>query len=142
MDIISGYSILVSRLKFKPSQSAVQRMSSFTTAVRGALKYQKHILLLTAMAKRKFTVNTGTETFELEGHEPRATIVKYLMKRRRSLLMTKDPAKVETLFSALPQTIEIKGTKSNRSYKVKWERVGTGEFVGARFTFTLEEAAA
>ncbi|MBI4257736.1 MAG: hypothetical protein HY619_02160 [Thaumarchaeota archaeon] len=45
------------------------------------------------MAKRKFTVNTGSESFELEGHEPRATVIKYPMKRRRSLLMTKDPAR-------------------------------------------------
>ncbi|MBI2184967.1 MAG: hypothetical protein HYU39_08430 [Thaumarchaeota archaeon] len=93
------------------------------------------------MAKRKFAVNTGGETFELEGHEPRATVIKYLMKRRRSLLMTKDPAKVETLFAALPKTIEIRSTRSSKSFKVNWERVGTGEFVGARFTFTLEETS-
>jgi hypothetical protein len=91
------------------------------------------------VAKRKFIVQMGQETLELEGHEPRALVIRYLMKRRRSLLSTKDPTKVDTLYQALPKQITVKSTKSTRSFIINWERVGTGEFEGARFAFTLEE---
>ena len=43
------------------------------------------------MTKRAFTIDTGKEKFETEGHEHKNVAVKYLMKRRRSLLSTKDP---------------------------------------------------
>ena len=51
------------------------------------------------MAKRGFTIDTGKEKIEVEGHAHQNVAVKYLMKRRRSLIFTKDPAKVERLFS-------------------------------------------
>ena len=54
--------------------------------------------------------------------------------------MTKDQAKVEKLFSEVPSKISIVGANVTKTYKIAWERVGTGEFPGARFTFTLEEA--
>lgn len=92
------------------------------------------------MAKRAFTIDTGKEKIEVEGHAHQNVAVKYLMKRRRSLLMTKDPAKVEKLFSEVPKKVSIIGANVTKTYKVAWERVGTGEFPGARFTFTLEEA--
>lgn len=92
------------------------------------------------MAKRAFTIDTGKEKIPVEGHAHQNVAVKYLMKRRRSLLMTKDPAKVEKLFSEVPKKVSIIGANVTKTYKVAWERVGTGEFPGARFTFTLEEA--
>jgi hypothetical protein len=46
------------------------------------------------LTKRAFTIDTGKEKFEVEGHEHKNVAVKYLMKRRRSLLSTKDPEKV------------------------------------------------
>ena len=91
------------------------------------------------MAKRGFTIDTGTEKIPVEGHAHQNVAVKYLMKRRRSLIFTKDPAKVEKLFPEVPQRISIIGANVTKTYKVTWERVSTGEFAGARFTFTLEE---
>ncbi len=61
------------------------------------------------------------------------------MKRRRSVLMTKNPEKVEKLFSDLPKSIKIIGKQLTREYKVMWERVGTEEYEGSRFTFTLDD---
>jgi predicted NAD-dependent protein-ADP-ribosyltransferase YbiA (DUF1768 family) len=90
------------------------------------------------MAKRAFTIDIGTEKIAVEGHAHQNVAVKYLMKRRRSLF-TKDPAKVEKLFSEVPKHISIIGANITKSYNVTWERVSTGEFAGARFTFTLEE---
>ena len=91
------------------------------------------------MAKRGFTIDTGKEKIEVEGHAHQNVAVKYLMKRRRSLIFTKDPAKVERLFSEVPTTISIIGANVTKTYNIAWERVGTGEFPGAKFTFTLEE---
>ena len=92
------------------------------------------------MAKRSFTIDTGKEKIEVEGHEHKNVAVKYLMKRRRSLLSTKDPVKVEYLFTELPAQVSIVGKQITKSYKVAWEKTGTGEFSGARFTFTVDEA--
>ncbi len=91
------------------------------------------------MAKRAFTIDIGSEKIPVEGHEHSKVAVKYLMKRRRSLLFTKDPAKVEKLFKEVPHEIKIVGAQVTKAYKVNWEKVGTGEFPGARFTFTLDE---
>lgn len=91
------------------------------------------------MGKRAFTIDIGKEKIPVEGHAHQNVAVKYLMKRRRSLIFTKDPAKVEKLFSDVPHEISIIGANVTKKYKVAWERVGTGEFPGARFTFTLEE---
>lgn len=92
------------------------------------------------MAKRAFTIDTGKEQIEVEGHEHRNVAVKYLMKRRRSLLSTKDPAKVEKMYSELPNDVKIIGKQVTKAYKVSWEKKGTGEFAGARFTFEITEA--
>jgi predicted NAD-dependent protein-ADP-ribosyltransferase YbiA (DUF1768 family) len=91
------------------------------------------------LAKRAFTIDTGKEKLEVEGHEHKNVAVKYLMKRRRSLLSTRDPKKVEVLFSELPNRVAIIGKQLTKSYEVKWERTGTEEFAGARFTFTITE---
>ena len=49
------------------------------------------------MGKRKFTIDLGNEKIEVEGHQHKNVAIKYLMKRRRSLIMTKDKDKVEKL---------------------------------------------
>ena len=91
------------------------------------------------MAKRPFTIDIGREQLPVEGHQPRNVAIKYLMKRRRSLLMTRDKEKVERLWTELPQTIKIIGKQSEKKYKINWEREGTQEFVGAMFVFTLDD---
>ncbi len=53
--------------------------------------------------------------------------------------MTKNPEKVEKLFNDLPKTIKIVGKQLTREYKVVWEREGSEEFAGSRFTFTLDD---
>ena len=89
------------------------------------------------MGKRQFTIDLGNEQISVEGQVHRNVAIKYLMKRRRSLLMTKDPNKIESLFSSLPQNIKIIGKQVTRSYKVKWQREGTEDFQGSRFIFML-----
>ena len=88
------------------------------------------------MAKRAFTIDTGTENIPVEGHAHQNVAVKYLMKRRRSLIFTKDPDKVEKLFSEVPKRISIIGANVTKTYNVSWERVSTGDFEDYRFTFT------
>lgn len=91
------------------------------------------------MAKRQFTIDTGTEQIPVEGQVHKNVAVRYLMKRRRSVIMTKNPEKVEKLFSSLPKTIKIIGKQLTREYRVNWEREGTEEFAGSRFVFTLDD---
>ena len=92
------------------------------------------------MAKRQFTIDTGNEQIPVEGQVHRNVAVKYLMKRRRSLLMTKNSEKVEKLWEDLPKNIRIIGKQVTRQYRVKWERLGSEEFEGSRFAFTLEDS--
>ena len=92
-----------------------------------------------AVAKRQFTIDTGTEQISVEGQVHRNVAVKYLMKRRRSLLMTKNSEKVEKLWQDLPKRIKVIGKQVTREYIVKWERLGREEFEGSRFAFTLED---
>jgi len=91
------------------------------------------------LAKRQFTIDTGKEQILVEGQLHRNVAVKYLMKRRRSLLMTKSSEKIEKLWEDLPKNIKIIGKQVTREYKVKWERLGTEEFEGSRFAFTLQD---
>lgn len=93
------------------------------------------------MGKRSFTIDVGDEQIPVEGHEHMKVAVKYLMKRRRSLLFTKDQNKVEKLFAGLPKQVKVIGKQVTKTYDVSWERVGTEEFPGARFTFTVAEVA-
>jgi len=94
------------------------------------------------MAKRTFTVDTGKEQIQVEGTDYQKVAVKYLMKRRRSLLFTKDPVKVDKLWEDLPKQVKVAGAQLTKTYDVAWEKVGTKEFAGARFTFELEEKQA
>ncbi|MDE1862550.1 MAG: hypothetical protein KGI33_06535 [Thaumarchaeota archaeon] len=91
------------------------------------------------MAKRRFIIDLGREKIEAEGHQHRNVAVRYLMKRRRSLLMTRDSGKAEALYSSLPRSVSIIGGHVTRAYRINWEREGTTEFEGSRFVFTLEE---
>jgi predicted NAD-dependent protein-ADP-ribosyltransferase YbiA (DUF1768 family) len=91
------------------------------------------------LAKRQFTIDTGKEQIPVEGQLHRNVAVKYLMKRRRSLLMTKNSEKIEKLWEDLPKNIKIIGRQVTREYKVKWERLGTEDFEGSRFAFTLQD---
>jgi predicted NAD-dependent protein-ADP-ribosyltransferase YbiA (DUF1768 family) len=91
------------------------------------------------LAKRKFTIDIGKEKIEVEGHAHKNVALKYLMKRRRSVLFTKDPVKVDKLYADLPIEVKIIGAQLTKSYEVKWERVGTEEFSGVRFPFNLVE---
>ncbi|MGQ9718917.1 MAG: hypothetical protein ACUVWK_03640 [Nitrososphaerales archaeon] len=91
------------------------------------------------MTKRQFVIDDGRERIAVEGHEHRNVAIKYLMKRRRSLLTTRDPQRVEELYVQLPSKVKIIGKQVNKTYDVRWERVGTQEFSGARFVFTIQE---
>ena len=91
------------------------------------------------MSKRQFTIDTGKEQILTEGQVHRNVAVKYLMKRRRSLLMTRDVQKVERLYFDLPQTIKIIGKQVTRAYTVIWKKEGIEEMQGSRFVFTLSE---
>lgn len=91
------------------------------------------------ISKRQFIVDTGKEQVVMEGYEHKSVATKFLMKKRRGLLVTKDKEKVERMFKELPAEILIKGKQLNKTYKINWEKVGITEFEGARFVFTLEE---
>jgi predicted NAD-dependent protein-ADP-ribosyltransferase YbiA (DUF1768 family) len=91
------------------------------------------------LVKRVFTIDTNREMISVEGHTHKNVALKYLMKKRRSLLMTKDPNKVERLYCELPQTVKIMGKYVTRSYAINWEREGTTDFQGSRFVFALQE---
>lgn len=90
-------------------------------------------------SKRNFTIDTGKEQIQVQGSDYQKVAVKYLMKRRRSLLFTKDPAKADKLWDDLPKQVKIVGAQLTKTYHVEWEKVGTKEFAGARYTFELEE---
>ncbi len=98
-----------------------------------------HYLAIIVLAKRQFTIDTGKEQIPVEGQVHKNVAVKYLMKRRRSLLMTKNPEKVEKLWTDLPKKIKVVGKQLTREYKINWERLGTEEFEGSRFVFTLDD---
>ena len=51
----------------------------------------------------------------------------------------RDPQKVDTLYSSLPSNIKIIGKQLTHEYKINWERVGSAEFEGSRFVFTMDE---
>jgi len=128
-------------VRLHPARQRRRRVVSrrtLTPAIPKALKSTNAVFA--TMAKRAFTIDTGKEKIEVEGHAHKNVAVKYLMKRRRSLLSTKDPAKVERMYEELPTQVTIIGKQLTKAYKVAWEKKGTGEFVGARFTFQMTDA--
>jgi len=46
---------------------------------------------------------------------------------------------VDTLYSNLPTNIKIIGKQLTHEYKISWERVGSADFQGSRFVFTMNE---
>jgi len=94
--------------------------------------------LMRILTKREFIIDNGREKIQEFGHLHKNVAVKYLMKRRRSVLMTKNLEKVESLFADLPRKISIIGKQITHSYEVNWERQGVTEFEGSRFVFTLK----
>jgi hypothetical protein len=90
------------------------------------------------LTKREFIIDNGKEKIQELGYLHKNVAVKYLMKRRRSLLMTKNLEKVESLFANLPRKISIIGKQITHNYEVNWERQGISEFEGSRFVFTLK----
>ena len=90
------------------------------------------------MTKREFIIDNGKEKIQELGYLHKNVAVKYLMKRRRSLLMTKNLEKVESLFANLPRKISTIGKQITHNYEVNWERQGISEFEGSRFVFTLK----
>jgi hypothetical protein len=95
-------------------------------------------MVVFTMTKREFIIDNGNEKIQEFGYLHKNVAVKYLMKRRRSLLMTKNLEKVESLFSQLPRKISIIGKQITRNYEVNWERQGITEFEGSRFVFSLK----
>ncbi len=93
---------------------------------------------MSALTKREFIIVNGKEKIQELGYLHKNVAVKYLMKRRRSLLMTKNLEKVESLFANLPRKISIIGKQITHNYEVNWERQGISEFEGSRFVFTLK----
>jgi hypothetical protein len=53
--------------------------------------------------------------------------------------MTKNPMKVEDLYLNLPSIITVMSKRVSRAYQVSWERVGTSNFEGSRYPFTIAE---
>ncbi len=93
---------------------------------------------MSALTKREFIIDNGREKIQEFGYLHKNVAVKYLMKRRRSLLMTKNLEKVESLFADLPKKIRIIGKQITHNYEVNWERQGITEFEGSRYVFTLK----
>jgi hypothetical protein len=91
------------------------------------------------MVKKEFIMVVHDTQIPVLGHTHRNVAVRYLMKRRRSLLMTKDPAKAENLYTSLPSQIMVRSKKVSHAYDINWERVGTENFEGSRFPFTISE---
>lgn len=90
------------------------------------------------MTKREFIIDDGREKIQEMGYLHKNVAIKYLMKKRRSLLMTRNLEKVESLFAGLPRRISIIGKQITHDYEVNWERQGITEFEGSRFVFTLK----
>ncbi|MGN6631809.1 MAG: hypothetical protein ACTHKP_06155 [Nitrososphaeraceae archaeon] len=89
------------------------------------------------MTKRQFLIDIGYEKIPVEGQIHKNVALKYLMKRRRSLLMTRNPQKVESLYAQLPQEITIIGKSVTKTYYLNWQRQGSEQFQGSRFTFEM-----
>ncbi len=105
------------------------------------LKLFIYVNLNLCMGKRKFLLDFGTEKVEVEGYDPQKALIKYLMKKRRSLLMTKDKEKVERLWKSVPSEATVSSARSVKKYRINWKEKGEGEFEGARYVFYLEEEA-
>ncbi len=91
------------------------------------------------VAKRKFLIDLGSEKVEVEGYDPRKALIKYLMKRRRSMLMTKDEEKLKRLWDGAPKSARVQGARLEKRYRITWKLKGEGELAGARYVFEVQE---
>jgi hypothetical protein len=89
-----------------------------------------------------FTIKLEDATVNAEGLTHESALTAYLMKRRRSLLFTRDPARADQLFSSLPVKAIVSGGGTSKAYRVKWEKVGgrRSRFSEARYVFSVEES--
>jgi hypothetical protein len=75
------------------------------------------------------SIKAGKETIKAEGLAHESALTACLMKRRRSLLSSRDPAKADQLFSNLPKKAVVSGGDASKSYRVGG---GRSRFPGAR----------
>ena len=87
-----------------------------------------------------FTIKMTDGTVQVEGRTHESALMKHLMSRRRSLLSTKDKAKADTIFAALPRKAVVTGEGTSKSYRITWERLGRKTFPGARYAFSVEDS--
>jgi hypothetical protein len=92
------------------------------------------------MGRKEFIMLVDNEKIPVLGHTHRNVAIRYLMKRRRSLLMTRDHTKVEMLYADLPTHVKVMSKRVSREYDISWERVGTENFQGSRFPFSIDES--
>lgn len=92
------------------------------------------------MGRKEFIMLVDNEKIPVLGHTHRNVAIRYLMKRRRSLLMTRDRTKVEMLYADLPTHVKVMSKRVSREYDISWERVGTENFQGSRFPFSIDES--
>jgi hypothetical protein len=90
----------------------------------------------------KFEIKAGGVVMVSEGLTHESALTAYLMKRRRSLLSARDPARADQLFSWLPKKAVVEGGGTSKAYRVKWEKAGgrRSRFPGARYVFSVEES--
>ncbi|MDG7044251.1 MAG: hypothetical protein JRN19_05005 [Nitrososphaerota archaeon] len=95
------------------------------------------VRMMIYLAKRTFTIEMSDQTIQIDGYDHRKVLIKYLMKRRRSLLSTRDPKKVELLWEKLPKKATVKSVRESKTFDINWKLKGEGELTGARFVFDL-----
>jgi hypothetical protein len=115
---------------------------SVRTMLGGGSAHGLSRYLAKAGASLLFSIKAGKEAIKAEGLTHESTLTAYLMKRRRSLISARDPAKADQLFSDLPKKAIVSGGGASKAYRVKWEKVGgrKSRFPGARFVFSVEES--
>ena len=89
------------------------------------------------MAKRAFTIDTGKEQIEVEGHVHSQRRGEVPDEEKEELALHEGPGKGGEDVRRATQHVKIIGKQLTKAYKVAWEKKGTGEFVGARFTFDM-----
>ncbi len=89
-----------------------------------------------------FSIKAGKDTIQAEGLTHESALTAYLMKRRRPLISTRNPANADLLFSDLPKKAMVSGGGASKAYKIKWEKVGgkRSRFPGARYVFSVDES--
>ena len=87
-----------------------------------------------------FSIKTRKEIVQVESRTHESALTKHLLERRHALLRVKDTAKADQLFSDFPRKAVVTGGGSSKSYRVRWEKMGTSRLAGSRYCFTVEES--